>query len=134
MAADDDERDAQATEQAADPVTAARAKLREAAAKQTFGKERPATKTDQIRALRHDINRLRSKGATWQEVAAIIADVISVKPDTIRQIMLATPKAKKTKKKETAARAVGTQAPKQSQSRENPDAKPTGHDNLSREY
>jgi hypothetical protein len=135
MAAEDGVQGDKAAEQGAAFVAAVRAKLREAAEKQTFGKDRPATASDHIRAMRREILVLRTRRATWEDIASLLAqNGIVVKADTVRQVILALNKDKKAKKKRSELPTVAKQSPKQTTPRESAEEKPSGHGNLTRQY
>lgn len=60
-------------------------KLREAAQHRTFGPKTRESKTAKIRALKRDIVGLRAKGATWEQVAEVLAEAgLQVSADTVR--------------------------------------------------
>jgi uncharacterized NAD(P)/FAD-binding protein YdhS len=115
-------------------VATARERLRLAAEKQTFNRDKPVSKKALIQTLRPDIAALRAKGATWDDVARELADTVGAKGDTIRQVMLESAKRKKSKKARAEASAVTKTPMKQTASRDIPGEKPTGHGNLNREY
>lgn len=84
-------------------IEAARAALQRAAAERTFGRKKTSTKADKVRALRPDIVKLRTQGATWADVAEILRPTLGVGPDTIR-LAIALPK--KIGSKPKASRAI----------------------------
>ncbi|MFZ1124200.1 MAG: hypothetical protein WAN59_03545 [Candidatus Baltobacteraceae bacterium] len=97
-------------ERDADLVAAARAALRAALSQRSFAGKQTLTKAEQIRALRPDIAALRAKGATWDDVAAILAETLGASADTIRQAIGATRKAKKPSRARTSTQREPTRA------------------------
>lgn len=79
-------------------VDAARAALQKAAAERTFGRKKASTKADKVRALRGDIAKLRTQGATWEELAEVLQPTLGVGADTIR-LAIGGPKKPGTKPK-----------------------------------
>ncbi len=65
-------------------LDAAREALQKAAEERTFGRKKASTKADKVRALRGDIAKLRTQGATWEELAEVLRPTLGVGADTIR--------------------------------------------------
>lgn len=75
-------------------LEALRKNLKEANEQRTFDRKRPESKAEKIRALKREIAALRTKGATWADVAEILkGGGLEVSADTVRQAMAGEKKA-----------------------------------------
>jgi hypothetical protein len=83
-----------------------RVAIAKAASEQKFGRAERASKATEIRALRRDIIGMRSKGATWPQVAAVLNSAgLNVTEDWIRQTLKAGDGRKSAPRRPNSVRA-----------------------------
>jgi len=70
-----------------DQVEEARAALNAALAGPPLRRRAARQKSDEVESLRSEIVAYRGRGATWKQIAELIAPTLDVSPDTIRAVI-----------------------------------------------
>ena len=104
-----------------DQVEEARAALNAALAGPPLRRRAARQKSDEVESLRSEIVAYRGRGATWKQIAELIAPTLDVSPDTIRAVI----GARKAQPKRTRVPAERRAAPELRRIAPTPDATKT---------